>query len=70
MWFNVRNAGVSARTCHWEMWQLFVRKAYMNKKLTIHKTPTQTEVADILTKPLPKEGASVSRTFADKMLGI
>ena len=21
MWFNVRNASVSARTCHWELWE-------------------------------------------------
>ena len=54
MWFNVRNAGVSARTRHWELWQQFVREAYSKLTLTVHKTPTENEKADCLTKPLPK----------------
>ena len=35
MWFNVRNAGVSARTRHWELWQQFVREAYSKLTLTV-----------------------------------
>ena len=69
MWFNVRNAGVSARTRHWEMWQLFVRTGYTNLKLTIHKVLTGSELADILTKAMPKEGADAYRRMAGLLLG-
>ena len=55
MWFNVRNSGVSARTRHWEMWQQFVREAFTNLKIAVLKTPGNFEVADILTKPAPRE---------------
>ena len=55
MWFNVRNSGVSARTRHWEMWQQFVREAFTNLKIAVLKTPGNVQVADILTKPAPRE---------------
>ena len=55
MWFNVRNASVSARTRHWELWQQFVRECYLRMIITIHLVSTVIEVADILTKALPKD---------------
>ena len=69
MWFNVRNAGVSARTRHWEAWQQFVRDAYMNLKLSIHKTPTESELADGLTKPMPKE-TGLYRVIRDLLMNV
>ena len=54
-WFNVRNASVSARTRHWELWQQFVRECYLRLLITIHLVSTTEECADILTKALPKE---------------
>ena len=54
MWFNVRNAGVSARTRHYESWQHFVRDAFERLILSVHLVDTNSMVADILTKALPK----------------
>ena len=54
MWFNVRNAGVSARTRHFESWQQFVRHAYQSLVLTVHRVDTHSCVADIFTKAMPK----------------
>ena len=70
MWFNVRNTGVSGRTRHWELWQQFVREMYNSLKLTVHKTPTGNEKADVFTKPLPKEGAELYRSTRNFMLNI
>ena len=67
MWFNVRNSGVSARTRHWEMWQQFVRKAYMDLKITVHEISGDDEAADILTKPMPKE-PGMYRVYRDILL--
>ena len=54
MWFNVRNTGVSARTRHYESWQHFVRDAFERLILSVHLVDTNSMVADILTKALPK----------------
>ena len=51
------------------MWQLFVRTAYTNLKLTVHKVPTGSELADILTKAMPKEGGESFRRTAGALLG-
>ena len=66
MWFNVRNTGVSARTRHWELWQHYVRDAYERLVISVHKVGTNDEVADLFTKPLPKDGKFAS--FRDYML--
>ena len=52
------------------MWQQFVRNAYTNLKVSVHKTPSDNEVADIVTKPMPKEGASAYRTMRSTILGL
>ena len=54
MWFNVRNAVLSSRNKHWELWQHYLRKAYMDLSVTIHKTDTENEWGDVLTKAIPK----------------
>ena len=57
------NVPEGAQRCGWPLyWQLFVRQAYTNLKLTVHKTPTDNEKADLLTKPLPKD-AGLFRDF-------
>ena len=53
--FSVRNAGISARTRHYELWQQFVRELYMKLVLSVHLTPTDLLVADIFTKAMPKD---------------
>ena len=37
------------------MWQQFVREAFTNLKIAVLKTPGTFGVADILTKPAPRE---------------
>ena len=69
MWFNVRNASVSARTRHWELWQQFVRECYLRLLITIHLVSTVAEVADILTKALPKDDYRFKK-FRDFMMNI
>ena len=46
--------GVSARTRHYESWQHFVRDAFERLILSVHLVDTNSMVADILTKALPK----------------
>ena len=73
MWFNVRNASVSARTRHWELWQQFVRECYLPPPA--HQSPftslvgTAVEVADILTKALPKDDPRFKK-FRDILMNI
>ena len=55
MWFNTRNDHVSALTRHWDQWLMFVRSCFKRLTLTPYKIATDDEVADILTKPIPKE---------------
>ena len=69
MWFNVRNASVSARTRHWELWQQFVRECYLRLLITIHLVSTAVEVADILTKALPKDDPRFKK-FRDILMNI
>ena len=69
MWFNVRNASVSARTRHWELWQQFVRECYLRLLITIHLVSTVAEVADILTKALPKDDPRFKK-FRDILMNI
>ena len=47
--------------------QQFVRKAYMDLKITVHEIDGEAEVADILTKPMPKE-PGLYRVFRDILL--
>ena len=54
MWFHTRNTGVSRLTRHFEIWQNFVREQYNKRYISVHKTDTNNERADLLTKPLPK----------------
>ena len=57
MWFNVRNEVASSGNRHWDTWQHFVRECYLRFILSVHKIHTDEEVADMLTKALPKEDA-------------
>ena len=54
MQLHTRNTGVSRLTRHFELWQMFVREQYNRRYLSVHKTDTNNERADLLTKPLPK----------------
>ena len=69
MWFNVRNASVSARTRHWELWQQFVRECYLRLLITIHLVITTEETADVLTKALPKDDYRFKK-FRDILMNI
>ena len=69
MWFNVRNSGVSSRTRHWEIWQHFARRCHQDRIISVHKIHTFDEVADILTKALPKSDTNYKR-FRDYMMNI
>ena len=75
MWFNVRNAVLSSRNKHWELWQHYLRKAYMDLSVTIHKTDTENEWADILTKVIPKVDPKTGKNgkyfyFRNKIMNI
>ena len=61
--------GVSARTRHWELWQQFVRECYLRLLITIHLVSTTVEVADILTKALPKDDPRYKK-FRDILMNI
>ena len=56
------------------MWAPFkfttMPRAFTNLKVSVHKTPSDNEVADILTKPLPKEGAQAYRAMRATILGL
>ena len=67
MWFNIRNSCVSGRTRYWELWQHFCRECFEKLAMSIHLTDTETEVADILTKAMPKEDGNY-KIFRNFML--
>ena len=69
MWFNIRNSGVSSRTRHWQIWQYFARRCYQDQIISVHKVHTLDEVADILTKALPKSDPNYKR-FRNFMMNI
>ena len=69
MWFNIRNSGVSGRTRHWQIWQYFARRCYQDQIISVHKVHTFDEVADILTKALPKSNPNYKR-FRDFMMNV
>ena len=71
MWFHTRNSGVSKLTKHYEKWQNFLRYAYMHLVMSVHKTDGKTgERADILTKPIPKEGIEMYKYFRNLILNV
>ena len=49
---NIRNAGVTARTKHFERWVQYVRKLFRFGSISIHLAPDHTMMADFLTKVL------------------
>ena len=61
MWNNTRNIGVSQLNRHFAEWQLFVRDCYLKLIVSVHKTGTNDEVADILTKAMPKAEENFKR---------
>ena len=69
MWHNVRNAVTSARTKHFELWQLFVRECYMRLKLNVLLCKTGDERADVLTKALSKSDPKF-KLFRNDMMNI
>ena len=69
MWFNIRNAGVSQLTRHWEDWEQFCRECYQHTILNPHKVETHEEWADIMTKAIPKEDASY-KTIRNSIMNI
>ena len=75
MWFNVRNAVLSSRNKHWELWQHYLRKAYMDLVISIHKTDTDNEWGDVLTKAIPKVDPKTGKSgkyfyFRNKIMNI
>ena len=71
MWFHTRNSGVSSLTKHYEKWQNFLRYAFMHRVMSVHKTDGKTgERADILTKPIPKEGIEMYKYFRNLILNV
>jgi hypothetical protein len=69
MWHNVRNAVMSARTKHFELWQQYVRECYMRLKLAVHLASTDDERADILTKTIPKSDAKF-KLFRNDLMNV
>ena len=69
MWFNVRHDHVSAQTRHWEDWLMYVRACQKKLVLLAHKIHTDEEVADVLTKAIPKEDAKYFK-FRNVMMNI
>ena len=57
---------------HYEKWQNFLRYAFMHLVMSVHiKTDGKTgERADILTKPIPKEGIKMYKYFRNLILNV
>jgi len=49
-----RHQGAKQRTKYFALWTTFVREAYRNLSISLHLITTGTEVADALTKALPR----------------
>lgn len=67
MYENVRNPGVSGRTRHFELWLQFCRAQVQRGNVKVHLTPSESEYADLFTKPLPKEDVKARTTNLYKM---
>ena len=50
----IRHQGAKQRTKYFELWVTYVRRAHRNNQVALHLISTQTEVADALTKALPR----------------
>ena len=49
-----RHQGAKQRTKYFELWVAYVREAYRANKLQLLLITTETELADVLTKALPR----------------
>ena len=49
-----RHQGAKQRTKYFELWITYIRKAFRMLAISLHLVTTDTEVADALTKALPR----------------
>ena len=58
-----RHQGAKQRTKYFELWVTYIRKAYTMNSISLFLITTETEVADALTKALPRGSLSKFRNY-------
>lgn len=58
-----RHQGAKQRTKYFDLWVAYVRKAHRMNTISLHLITTETEIADVLTKALPRGSLIRFRNF-------
>ena len=58
-----RHQGAKQRTKYFDLWLAYVRKAHRMNTISLHLITTETEIADVLTKALPRGSLIRFRNF-------